>query len=107
MQEYRSLWEKRWGTPWMRVILYTTAMLILPEYFAPVLAPFALGAAVKDARRRDSGLCGGSFTVPLALYIVYSLLGLIYSAVRLSTLASVLMWTVSAFYYIAVKALCR
>ena len=101
MQEYRTLWKKRWDAPWMRVILYTTAMLILPEYFAPALAPLALGAAVKDARRRESGLCGGSFTVPLALYIVYSLLGLIYSVVRLSTLASVLMWAVSAFYYIA------
>lgn len=85
----------------MRVILYTTAMLVLPEYFAPILAPAALLAARKDARMRESGLCGGSFTVPLLLYVVYTLVGLIYSADRLSTLSAAAMWTVSAFYYIA------
>ncbi len=101
MHRLLTWWQDHWRFAWIRTVMYAALMFVLPEYCAPVLAVLALVAAHKDARSRDSSLCVGSFMRPLALYVVYMLIGLIYAIDRFSTVTSVAMWCVSLMFYVA------
>lgn len=94
-------WQDHWKFAWIRTVMYTALMFVLPEYCAPVMAILALVAAHKDARSRGSALCVGSYMRPLALYVLYMLIGLIYAIDRFSTVTSVAMWSVSLLFYVA------
>lgn len=94
----------RFSEPWMRVVLYVSLMLFLPEYLSPVLAFLALLAAQKDVALRGVTLRGGSFALPLLLYLAYTIIGLTYASDTLSALGSVGLWSVMPLLYVAITS---
>ena len=104
MQKTEASVLSRFHEPWMRVVLYVSLMLFLPEYLAPVMAFLALIAARKDVTARGTTLRGGSFALPLLLYLLYTIIGLTYADNTLSALGSVGLWSVMPLLYVAVTS---
>lgn len=87
--------------PWYVPLLCLTAIPLVSEYLAPVLVLAALFTAVPTVRAAGClrfGLCGKV----LAVYLVYMLIGTLYSKHPLSTLSSVLLWVEALLVYLVV-----
>ena len=104
MQKTEKTVLSRFQEPWMRVVLYVTLMLFLPEYLSPVMAFLALLAARKDVTLRGASLRGGSFALPLFLYLIYTVIGLTYADNTLSALGAVGLWSVMPLLYVSLTS---
>ena len=87
------------GFPFLMAIFCVVAMPVAPEYAAPVLAIAAFLFAFFDARHKG-GLRIGTLGKLLLLYIAYSAIGILYSAHRGNSLATVAMWVVMFLMYL-------
>lgn len=90
------------GIPYTLSILMLAVIPLLPEYFAPVLAIASLFAAYQDARSRG-GIRIGVLGKLLLLYIAHMSLGVLYSAHRGNSFATVLMWVIMFFVYLTLS----
>lgn len=89
------------GTAFLFSVLAIAFMPLLPEYCAPVLAVASLFFAHRDAKHRRTGLRIGTLGKLLLLYIAYSGFGILYSAHRGNSAATVLMWVVMFCLYLS------
>lgn len=90
----------RHATAFMWAILLLTSIPFFPEYCAPILAVGSLIAAMADARSRGTSVQIGDLGKLLLFYLFYLLLGTLYSAHPLNSLATFGMWTVMFCCYL-------
>lgn len=86
----------------MWAILLLTAIPIFPEYCAPVLAITSLFAAGVDARKRNRDIQIGALGKILLVYLIYTAIGVFYSAHPLNSLSTFAMWAVMFCGYLTV-----
>ncbi len=86
----------------MWAILLLTAIPIFPEYCAPVLAIASLLAARADARKRNTTIQIGTLGKMLLAYLLYTAIGIFYSAHPLNSLSTLAMWVVMFCGYLTV-----
>lgn len=92
----RKEWHRlfRHGHAFMWAVLLLVTIPVFPEYCAPVLAIGALAAATVDARRRNTTVQIGILGKLLLIYLVYTAIGILYSAHPLNSLSTLAMWAV-------------
>lgn len=83
-------------------ILLLVAIPIFPEYCAPVLAIGSLIAAAADARQRNTTVQIGALGKLLLVYLLYTAIGIAYSAHPLNSLSTFAMWAVMFCGYLTV-----
>lgn len=86
----------------MWAILLLTAIPIFPEYCAPVLAIASLFVAGVDARKRNKDIQIGPLGKILLVYLIYTAIGIFYSAHPLNSLSTFAMWAVMFCGYLTV-----
>lgn len=86
----------------MWAILLLTAIPIFPEYCAPVLAIVSLIVAGVDARKRNATIQIGTLGKILLAYLIYTAIGVFYSAHPLNSLSTLAMWVVMFCGYLTV-----
>jgi len=86
----------------MWAILLLTAIPIFPEYCAPVLAIGSLVFAGMDARKRNTSIQIGVLGKILLVYLIYTAIGIFYSAHPLNSLSTFAMWAVMFCAYLTV-----
>lgn len=86
----------------MWAILLLTAIPIFPEYCAPVLAIASLVVAGVDARKRNTTIQIGTLGKILLVYLLYTAIGILYSAHPLNSLSTFAMWAVMLCGYLTV-----
>ncbi len=86
----------------MWAILLLTAIPIFPEYCAPVLATVSLFIARADARKRGEDIQIGTLGKILLVYLLYTAIGIFYSAHLLNSLSTLAMWVVMFCGYLTV-----
>lgn len=87
--------------PWILTILLITAMPLLPEYVAPLLAIGALAAACRDARRHHRRCTTGPLGKVMLVYILFLAVGIRYTDNLFSVAYTALFWAVIYLAYIA------
>lgn len=83
-------------------LLLLCAVPLFPEYCAPVLAIGSLIAAAVDARRRGEQIHVGPIGKLLLFYMLYMAVGILYSAHKLNSLSTFLMWAVMFCGYLTI-----
>ena len=86
----------------MWAILLLTAIPVFPEYCAPVLAIGSLVFAEMDARKRNTSIQIGTLGKIMLVYLVYTAIGIFYSAHPLNSLSTFAMWAVMFCGYLTV-----
>lgn len=87
--------------PWVLSVLFAVCIPVFPEYVCPPLAAASLIAACADAKARRRPLSVGRLGKFILAYIAWMALGLIYSRLILTTLATVMMWVSMFAVYLA------
>lgn len=87
---------------WLGII---PAMILLPEYLAPILAIGLFSLACRDASLRGGSLHIGRAGKPLLLYIAWMGFGAFYSGHPLNSLSSFGMWLVALLGYLGIHAI--
>ncbi len=91
----------RHETAFMWAIFLLVSIPFFPEYCAPFLAVGSLIAAGYDARARHTAICLGDCGKLLLCYLLYLLIGVLYSAHPLNSLSTVAMWAVMLCGYLS------
>lgn len=104
-KEWRRLFLNEHTFMW--AILLLIAIPIFPEYFAPVLAIASLLVARADACKRGEDIQIGTLGKILLVYLVYTAIGISYSAHPLNSLSTLAMWVVMFCGYLTVTTAVR
>ena len=99
-KEWHRLFYHEHAFTW--AVLLLTAIPIFPEYCAPVLAIASLFFARADAKKRNQAIQIGALGKILLVYLLYTAIGIIYSAHPLNSLSTFAMWAVMFCGYLAV-----
>ncbi len=99
-KEWHRLFYREHMFTW--AILLLTAVPIFPEYCAPVLAIASLVFAGMDARQRNTTVQIGALGKILLAYLLYTAIGIFYSAHPLNSLSTLAMWVVMFCGYLTV-----
>lgn len=97
-KEWRRLFRREHAFMW--AILLLVVIPIFPEYCAPVLAIGSLAAATMDARRRNKTVQIGILGKLLLVYLIYTAIGILYSAHPLNSLSTFTMWAIMFCCYL-------
>ncbi len=99
-KEWHRLFYHEHAFTW--AVLLLTAIPIFPEYCAPVLAIASLFFARADAKKRNQAIQIGALGKILLVYLLYTAIGIIYSAHPLNSLSTFAMWAVMFCGYLTV-----
>lgn len=98
-KEWRRLFRHEHAFMW--AVLLLVAIPAFPEYCAPVLAIGSLVAATADARSRNTTVQIGTLGKLLLVYLLYTAIGIVYSAHPLNSLSTFAMWAVMFCCYLS------
>lgn len=90
-------------TAFLWAVLLTCLVPFFPEYCAPLLAIGSVIAAAYDARARQAAIQIGTLGKVLLIYIVYMIIGIIYSDHPLNSLSTAAMWAVMFGSYLSLS----
>ncbi len=99
-KEWQRLFRREQSFMW--AILLLVLIPVFPEFCAPVLAMGSLVAAIIDAHRRHTTVQIGMLGKLLLVYLLYTAIGITYSAHPLNSLSTFAMWAVMFCGYLTV-----